>query len=342
MSDPQSRVATAVGIGIIGVGGIAESHLAALHSVPDGRLAAVCDLVVERAEAIGAREGAAAYGSVEELLADPAVEAVIVCTPNFTHEDIGHQVLGAGKHLLMEKPLAMTPDGAHGLAAEAAERTLTLMVGHSHRFSDQGLAIKEILDSGEIGTPRFVRIAMNGGWIWPGWQHWVLNPAVSGGHSFHNGVHLTDLASWWMGEPADTVFSVGQHATSEALKIFDYLVVGLGFPSGGSAVCEISRGDNPRNAAYAEITVVGTDGVISREWDAEGILAWLDHGMAQWSPDGAGPRTFIRELQSFVDSVRGLTGVVPPVGYAVHAVDVAAASEESLATGKTIRIGAAA
>ena len=342
MSEPQSGAQRPLGIGIVGVGGIAESHMAALRVVAEGRLAAVCDIAVDLARKIGEREGCAAYGSVDELLADPAVEAVIVCTPNFTHEELGHQVLAAGKNLLMEKPLALTPNGARELRADAAERGLALMVGHSHRFSDQGLAIKEAIDSGAIGTPRFVRVALNGGWIWPGWQHWVLNPATSGGHSFHNGVHLTDLACWWMGEQADTVFSAGQHATSEALQIFDYLVVGLGFPSGGAAVCEISRGDNPRNAAYAEITVVGTEGVIAREWDAEGILAWLDHGLAQWAPDGVGARTFVRELQSFIDSARGAKPVVPPVDYAVHAVDVAAASEESLATGESVRIGAAA
>jgi predicted dehydrogenase len=336
MSDEPLR------IGIAGVGGIAESHMAALRSTSGATLVAVCDVVAERATQIGAREGCAAYGSLAELLADPAVEAVICCTPNLTHEELGHQILAAGKHLLMEKPLAMTPDGARALQADAAARGLTLMAGHSHRFSDQSLALRETIDSGAIGTPRFVRIAMNGGWIWPGWQHWVLNPELSGGHSFHNGVHLTDLAAWLLGEQADSVFSAGQHATSEALQIFDYLVVGLGFPSGASAVCEISRGDNPRNASYLEITVVGTEGVVSREWDAEGVLAWLDHGMSQWGLDGIGARTFVREMEAFADAVRGRKPVEPPVAFAVHAVDVAAASEESLVTGQTIRIGGAA
>lgn len=340
MAEQSPPVLAPLGIGIIGAGGIAETHMTALRSVPGGKLAAVCDVAAGRAQQVAAREGCAAYGEVKELLADPAVEAVIVCTPNLTHEDIGLQVLAAGKPLLMEKPLALTPAGARRLQAEAAGRDLALMAGHSHRFSEQGLAIKEAIDAGAIGTPRYVRVVFNGGWIWPGWQHWVLDPALSGGHSFHNGVHLTDLACWWMSEQADTVFSAGQHATSEALQIFDYLVVGLGFPSGGSALCEISRGDNPRSAGYAEITVAGTEGTLTREWDAEGILARLDHGIAQWGPDGVAGRTFTREMQSFVDSARG-AAVTPPVDYAVHAVDVAAASEESLASGKTVTIGAA-
>ena len=333
---------TPLGVGIVGVGGIALSHMAALRASTSARLVAVCDVDAARADEVAYTERCAGYGSVRELLADEAVEAVIVCTPNITHEELGVQVLEAGKHLLMEKPLALTPEGARVVADEAAARGLALAVGHSHRFTDQSLAIREILDAGDIGTPRFVRIVMNGGWIWPGWQSWVLNPALSGGHSLHNGTHLVDLASWWIGEQATSVFSVGQHATSEALEIHDYLVIELGFASGASAVCEISRGERPRGASYLEFTIVGTEGVISRTWDAEGILAWTDTGLTAWSVDSSGSRTFVHELEAFVAAARGEAEVVPPVSAAIHAVDVAVASEESLRSGHTIEIGASA
>jgi predicted dehydrogenase len=315
--------------------------MAALRATADAELVAVTDLDGARAREVARAEGCAVAADVDALLADPAVEAVIVCTPNMTHEQLGRQVLAAGRHLLMEKPLAMTGAGARALVAEAASRGLQLAVGHSHRFSDQGLAIRGAIDAGAIGTPRFVRIAMNGGWIWPGWQHWVLDPALSGGHSLHNGIHLVDLASWWLGEEATSVFSAGQHATSEALRIHDYLVIELGFASGASAVCEISRGERPRSASYLEIAVVGTEGVLAREWDAEGVLAWTDDGLSAWGVDGSGGRVFRRELESFAAAVRGAGAVVPPVAAAVHAVDLAVASEESLATGRTVRIGAA-
>jgi predicted dehydrogenase len=333
---------TPLGVGIVGVGGIALSHMAALRESTNAQLVAVCDVDAARAAEVAHAERCAGYGSVQELLADGAVEAVIVCTPNMTHEELGIQVLTAGRHLLMEKPLALTAEGARVVADEAAARGLALAVGHSHRFTDQSLAIREIIDAGDIGTPRFVRVVMNGGWIWPGWQSWVLNPELSGGHSLHNGVHLVDLASWWIGEPATSVFSVGQHATSEALEIHDYLVMGLGFASGASAVCEVSRGERPRSAAYLELTVAGTEGVISRTWDAEGVLAWTDAGLTAWGVDGSGSRTFVRELEAFVSAARGEAEVIPPVSAAVHAVDIAVASEESLRSGRTIEIGAPA
>ncbi|GEK80168.1 Gfo/Idh/MocA family protein [Agrococcus baldri] len=333
---------TPLGIGIVGVGGIALSHMAALRTMTSAQLVAVCDVDAARAAEVAHAERCAGYGSVEALLADDAVEAVIVCTPNMTHEALGLQVLAAGKHLLMEKPLAMTPEGARAVADEAAARGLALAVGHSHRFTDQSLAIREVIDAGEIGTPRFVRVVMNGGWIWPGWQAWVLNPELSGGHSLHNGIHIVDLASWWIGEPATSVFSVGQHATSEALEIHDYLVMELGFASGASAVCEISRGERPRSAGYLELTVVGTAGVVSRTWDAEGVLAWTDAGLTAWDIEGSAARVFLRELEAFVAAARSGAEVIPPVSAAIHAVDIAAASEASLREGRTIAIGAPA
>lgn len=325
-----------LGVAIVGVGGIALEHMASLRSTRLANLVAVYDLDVDQAAQIAHIERCEQYTDLDAMLREDVVEAVIVCTPNFTHADLGRKVLEAGKHLLMEKPLAMSTVEAQALVEIADQCELVLAVGHSHRFSDQGIAIDEAIRAGEIGTPRFVRIVINGGWIWPGWQAWVLNPELSGGHSIHNGVHLSDMASWWLGEKAETVFSVGQHATSAAMDIYDYLAFELGFPSGASAALEVSRGERPRSASYLEITVVGSEGVLTREWDAQGVLAWTEGGSAAWSTTGSGDRTFIREMESFVAAVRGHSPVIPPLDFAVHAIEVAQASEQSLATGSTV------
>lgn len=316
--------------------------MAAIRGSNSARLISICDAAADRAEQAAYLERCKWTGSLEDFLADDEIDAVIVCTPNITHEELGSKVLFSGRHLLMEKPLAMTLAGAEMLAALASEKGLALAVGHSHRFSDQGLAIRAAIDSGSIGTPRFVRIVMNGGWIWAGWGAWVLDPAISGGHSLHNGVHLMDLASWWLGEQATTVSSRGQRVTSSALQIHDYLVTELGFASGSSAVLEVSRGERPRSASLLEITVVGTDGVILRDWDADGILAWFDQSFQSWSPNGAGDRTFSRELASFVSAASDPSLVNPPVADAVHVVELGVASELSLAAGETVQIGAVA
>ncbi|WP_308797953.1 Gfo/Idh/MocA family protein [Agromyces silvae] len=337
MSEPR----TPLGVALIGVGGIAASHLAALRSTDEARLVGVTDLALGLAAQVADREGCAVYPDVDALLAAPEVEAVIVCTPNITHEELGHRVLDAGRHLLMEKPLAMTVEGAAGLEAHAERAGKVLAVGHSHRFSDQSLAVRSAIDSGGIGRPNYVRITMNGGWIWPGWDAWVLDPARSGGHSLHNGVHLTDLAAWWMGEPATSVYAAGQHATSAALQIHDYLVIQLGFASGASAICEVSRAERPRTGSFLELVVAGDAGLIERTWDADGLLAWTETGLTTWPVPGGSARTFVREIESFANAARGIGSVVPPTRDAVAAVEVAEASEASLRTGRTVLVGGA-
>ncbi|MBO9625593.1 MAG: Gfo/Idh/MocA family oxidoreductase [Microbacterium sp.] len=327
-----------IGIAIVGVGGIAASHMAALRTTASARLVCVQDMDRVRARQVAVEQACDAEESLDAVLARDDVDAVIVCTPNLTHEAIGAAVLGAGKHLLMEKPLAMSVDGAERLAALAEDRGLALAVGHSHRFSGQSRAVRDVVASGEIGTPRFVRVVMNGGWIWPGWQAWVLDPSVSGGHSLHNGVHLTDLAAWWIGEHPDRVFAAGQAVTSRALEIADYLVIELGFPSGASAVCEVSRAERPRRASYLELMVVGSEGVVTRSWDADGIRAWLEEGLSMWAPDGASGDVFVAEIDAFAAAVRGDAPVVPAVADAVDAVRVAAAAEDSLRTGRFVHL----
>ncbi|MHC9044340.1 Gfo/Idh/MocA family protein [Microbacterium saperdae] len=327
-----------LGIAIIGVGGIAESHMAALKMTDRAHLVCVQDMDAARARHVAIEQGCRAVATLDDVFECAEVGAVIVCTPNRTHEEIGMRVLDTGRHLLMEKPLAMTVEGAERLAAAADDAGLVMAVGHSHRFSAQSMAINDVIRSGDVGEPRFVRIVMNGGWIWPGWQAWVLDPELSGGHALHNGVHLTDLATWWIGEKPSSVFAVGQKVTSRALDIADYLVVQLRFPNGAAAICEVSRAERPRQSSYLEMTVVGSEGVVSRSWDADGIRAWTEEGMAMWSPAGTSDDVFVRELEGFVDAVDALAPVVPPVVVAVDAVRVATAAELSLRSGRVVQL----
>ena len=161
-------------------------------------------------------------------------------------------------------------------AFQAADRVL--LVGHTHRHSDYARAVHDVVSSGRLGTVRSVRIAIIGGWIWGGWSAWVLDPARSGGHAFHNGVHLYDLARWWLGSPIASVYAVGQPLTSAALAIDDYLCSTLVAESGATAVCEISRGERPRTTSLFEIVVHGDRGTLVRSNGGEGLVAYTTGG----------------------------------------------------------------
>ena len=94
----------------------------------------------------------------------------------------------------------------------------------------------------------------------------------------HNGVHLLDLARWWMGDEPESVYVQGRKETSADLAIHDYLSMVVRFRNGGTAVCEMSRANRPRTFGYRDVFVQGTLGALRLPWDAEQGLAFTESG----------------------------------------------------------------
>lgn len=327
-----------VGVAVVGTGGVAALHLSALARDAGARLVGVCDVVAARArDAAGAAGPDVRWtGDLAELLAWPEVEAVVVCTPNDTHAAIGGQVLGSGRHLLMEKPLAIDLAGADALI-EAAERSgVLLMPGQTHRFYDLGLRLREAVDSGALGKPTYARSSLHAGWIWGGWGSWVLDPSRSGGHVVHNGVHGLDLVTWWLGGEPLEVMARGVHGTSGALRIWDHFAVHVRYRDGAVAVVEVSRATRPRSIVLRESVVAGTAGV-ARQVPAAGGGLLLDEAGAV--PLGFDAQVgFDREVGAFLAAVR--SAGPPPVSAldGRRALAMALAAERSLVTGRPVRV----
>lgn len=334
-------------IAIVGTGFIADSHARALAgSLPPpgigvgsgiGQLVRVVDTNPAAAQAFSARWGVEP-GTLDETLGDDAVDAVIICTPNDTHAELAIRVAAAGKHCLIEKPMALTLEDARSVADRFADAGLQLLVGHTHRHTDVARLIHECVRQETLGTVRNLRIAITGGWIWGGWQAWVLDPARSGGHAFHNGVHLYDLAHWWLGSPIECVYAVGQRLTSAALEIDDYLCATLVAQSGASAVCEISRGEQPRTSALFEVVVHGDEGTLVRRWTSDGLAVFTEafagaRGVATSDP-------FARQLAHFADAIAGRVALDPSPEAAVHATAIAVAVEASARGGRAEAVSA--
>jgi predicted dehydrogenase len=236
----------------------------------------------------------------------------------------------------MEKPLAITVDGADALVHEFSRRGLTLMGAHTHRFYPYGRTIKSVIEAGDIGRPVYVRLAILGGWIWPDWRAWVLDPHRSGGHVLHNGVHLLDLATWWIGDLPETIYVQGRKETSAHLGIDDYLCMTVRYRGGCTAVCEMSRANRPRTFAYRDVFVQGTRGALRLPWDAENGLAFLEGGTSLLP--GNGQLGFDREVGAWASAIRGDAAPAVTGEEARLAVAMAVAGEESLRTGDVVRI----
>ncbi|MET0135404.1 MAG: Gfo/Idh/MocA family oxidoreductase [Kibdelosporangium sp.] len=332
-----ARTPGPLGILLVGAGFIADAHSAAIAASARAELVGIVDTDGGRAAAFARSQGGIRQSTdLAEALAWPEVHAVIVCTPNNTHARIGTAIAEAGKHLLVEKPLATTLADARLLAERFAEADRVLVAAHTHRHYDYGRAVKDTIDSAAIGRPVHVRLAILGGWIWPDWSTWIADPARSGGHALHNGVHLLDLATWWLGGEPIVVSARGRKQTAAELGIYDYLEMVVSYAGGATAVCEMSRAHRPGSFGQRDLLITGTAGTISQEWDGESAMLFTESGTGL--VPAAGGNGFAAQLESWLDTVGGAPPAMP-VSDAVRAVQMGVAVEESIATGRPVALG---
>lgn len=186
------------GFGIIGCGLIGRKRL---DSLPPGSVKAVCDLDPRRAQALAERAGGVACPDAAALLAHPGVDAVVVATLNASLSPLAAQAAAAGKHVLVEKPAARTVAELDELAAAAAKTGVLVRVGYNHRCHPAVLKARAIVDSGALGPLMFIRGRYGHGGRVGYDREWRADPAQSGGGELiDQGVHLIDLAGWFLGE----------------------------------------------------------------------------------------------------------------------------------------------
>ena len=143
-------------VGVLGCGAITQRRHAPEYAARDDvEISGFFDLNVERAAETAAKFGGRAYSSPQEMFDDPHIDAISVCTPNFTHAEYTIAALNAGKHVLCEKPMAQSLEQTRAMMDAAARSGKTLMLGHNQRMMAAHRKAKELLENGSIGTPLF-------------------------------------------------------------------------------------------------------------------------------------------------------------------------------------------
>ncbi|NUP46700.1 MAG: Gfo/Idh/MocA family oxidoreductase [Catenulispora sp.] len=157
------------GIAVVGAGYWGPNLVRNLFAAPDWDLRWLCDLDTERAAKVAAPYSTVRVtGVLDDVLADPAVTAVAVATPARTHRDVALTALRAGRHVLVEKPLAATRAEGEELVREAEARGLTLMCDHTYCYTPAVTAIRDLIHSGSLGEVHFVdSVRINLGLIQP-------------------------------------------------------------------------------------------------------------------------------------------------------------------------------
>jgi predicted dehydrogenase len=329
-------------VGVIGLGRAGIKHAGVYFRMPGVELAAVCDLDAGRSREAGARFGCGAVVDYRELLRDGAIDAVSIALPDDCHLEASRAAVAAGKHVLLEKPLASTL--ADGLAIRdlAAGYRRTFMVGHTLRFDPRHAMARDSIAAGEIGELIHVSCRRNST---------IAGARMYRGHTdthIHLMIHDADYINWIAGARPRSVFARSREVLLKGWGMHDTIIALLSYDNGLLAcieACWVLPANSPTRLDD-KMEIVGTRGALYLDsCDAglhvvcEGRVEFPDS--IHWPEvNGETGGTFYEEISHFVGCAA--SGRRPIVGAeeGLAALQVVDAIERSLRQGREVEIGA--
>ena len=321
---------------LLGAGRIAGVHATAISTHPQSRLVAVADINADAAGKLAAQYGAEAR-SVEAILADPAIQAVLIATSTDTHSDLIERAVAAGKAVLCEKPVDLSLERAR--AAQAKVGAAPVMIGFNRRFDPNFAGLKAALDAGEVGKAELLSITSFDPAPPP-----VAYVKVSGGLYRDMMIHDFDMANFLMGALPVSVHATGSSIVDPGIGAagdVDTAVVTLTYADGRIAVIK-----NSRRAVYGydqRVELLGSEGLLQ----AGNMLESTVVKSTTAGVTGAKPTWFFlerympayrAEWAAFVAAVTGGTALPVTLADGVAALAMAEAATRSQASGQPVRL----
>lgn len=251
---------------------IANFHAKAIEQIRGAKIVACFDMYTPSADRYGEAQGCTAYHDLNEMLADPAVDIVTICTPSGAHRDPAVAAANAGKHVVVEKPLEITLKRCDAIINACRKNKVKLCTIFPSRFSPANQALKKAIDQGRFGKLtlgdaytkwwRTQEYYDSGGWR----GTWALD---GGGAYMNQAIHAVDLIYSLMGDVASVTGETDTIA-HERIEVEDIGVATLRFKSGALGVLEATTAAYPGSLKKTEIH--GTEGTVVVEEDS--ILTW--------------------------------------------------------------------
>jgi UDP-N-acetyl-2-amino-2-deoxyglucuronate dehydrogenase len=342
--------------GLIGCGAISTQHVEAITALPGARLGAVASASMERARAAGERWGVPWTTDVDELLARDDLDAISITTPSGLHAGQALAALGAGRHVLVEKPLALSVADADAVIAGGRSAGLTVGTISQRRFEPVIRAARATVVQGALG--RVTMIIAEGLYHRPQSYYdsapWRGTIALDGGVLMNQAIHMVDLVRWF-GGPVD---SVAAHVATlgHAMEAEDAASVSLRFASG--AVGEIVATTTVTPEFPAELRVYGDAGHVRivgeavAEWDVPGVAApsagtdtpgdGADAPSASTATWGTTAVGYARQYTDYVAAVRERRPPFVSGEDGRNAVELVTAAYESSRTSRAVELAGAA
>lgn len=269
----MSATSEKIRFGVIGCGSIGPTHMGALKQIGDAELVAVADTVAERAQSAAKKyDVPRVYASAHELLRDPDIDAVCLCTPSGMHGEGAVAALEAGKHVIVEKPMEVSLEACDRMIAAEDSTGKKLAIISQHRFDAATVLVKDAIDAGKLGKIVLADASVKwwrtqqyydsgdwrGTWQWDG-----------GGALMNQGVHTVDLLQWLTGGVA-SLYAQTRTAAHERIEVEDVAVAALTFENG--AVGTLTATTAAWDGFPVKIDIYGTEGVAILEGDSLKLL----------------------------------------------------------------------
>jgi predicted dehydrogenase len=297
-------------LAVLGLGFMGSTHLKALRGIPGVEVAAVCSLDEraltgdlsgiqgnlggpgERLDFSAVRK----YRDPKAPLADPEIDAVDICLPTNLHAATAIQALRAGKHVLVEKPMALDGATADAMAAEAERQDRVLMTAQVVRFMPAYAALRKAVRGGELGAVRWA--AFRRRCAAPAWGGWLMDPAQSGGGIFDLLIHDVDFCLHLLGKP-QAVLATGYENLAAGM---DTVSAQLFYPRG---VATIAGGwHHPKSYPFsADYTVVADGGAVEHNAATPTPMVYGQDGSIRALPL-SGEDGYAAEIRYFVECCR--------------------------------------
>lgn len=307
----------------------------------------------------------------ENALIHSELDAVFVSTPNFTHARLALEVLGAGKHLFLEKPIGISKAECRQVVEAAGRTDRVVMIGHELRYSPYFQKIKALVDGGEIGRPHLVWCREFRGPFQKKSRDWIQDDRQSGGALVDKNCHHFDLMNWWLGARPKRVAAFGGNAVNRVIEgehqVLDHATVCFEYANGVRGSLQLCLFAPELQGEDLEMGIIGDKGILQTRLSKLEILVWrtgvesaADGGRADrqvrpaQSMGGASPVIhsvaarrgagwgghlgFTEIHEAFVDAIRDGRQPLTSVRECCDGTLLAIAAEESVRTGKVIEI----
>ncbi|PES11057.1 inositol 2-dehydrogenase [Bacillus cereus] len=327
-------------IGIIGAGRIGKLHVDNLQLMPQVKIKAVSDVVISHLEKWAQDKGISTLTTnYQDLLADPEIDAVFICSPTNTHAQIIKEAALAKKHIFCEKPVSFSVEETLDALEVVKEQGVFLQVGFNRRFDPNFRKVYDLIQQGEVGQPHILKITSRD--PQPPSIEYVRS---SGGLFMDMMIHDFDMARYVMNSEVVEVFAYGTtliDPSIQEVKDVDTAIVTLKFANGALGVI-----DNSRQAVYGydqRVEVFGEKGAVAADnccpttvqvSKTEGIVKDkpLYFFLERYT------QAYIEEVTQFAKSIIEGQAVICSGNDGLQAERIAKAAKESLLTGKPVQI----